>query len=198
MAYKIVLAGDSGCGKSSLVDTLEESSPCKRNIKATVGDEFHPKDLTIDGKTTKVHLWDTSGQERFQSMCPQYFRDARGVIVVYDITRRKSFENVGKWVKEARDESTDPDIIIVGNKIDLENRAVSREEGLKLARENDFLFLETSAFQGDGIIPVLEKLVRKMLPRPVHPKPPNTIHLTRQAYDTAVNKERSWFERCCW
>ncbi|XP_046396605.1 ras-related protein Rab-18-like [Ischnura elegans] len=194
MAYKIVLAGDSGVGKSSLLATLKEYTP--RKPVQTIGADFHPMDVCIDGKTINVHFWDTSGQERFRSLCPQYFRDARGVIVVYDITQRKSFENIGMWVKEARDVST-PDIIIVGNKIDLENRAVSPEEGPKLAKQHDFLFLETSAFQGDGIIPVLEELVRKMLPVPVHPKPANTVCLTPQAYDTAVNKERSWCERMC-
>jgi len=118
--FKVILLGDSGVGKSSVLSRLTGKG-FSLNTKATIGVEFAVKTLPLaSGSVVKLQLWDTAGQERYRSISKSYYRGAVAGVVVYDITDAQSFANVGKWVKELRDYgSPDAVIMMIGNKRDL-------------------------------------------------------------------------------
>ena len=101
------------------------------------------KTISVDGNKAKLAIWDTAGQERFKTLTPSYYRGAQGVILVYDVTRRDTFVKLDNWLNELETYCTRNDIVnmLVGNKIDKENREVDRNEGLKFARKHSMLFI---------------------------------------------------------
>ncbi|EFJ14579.1 rab family GTPase [Selaginella moellendorffii] len=166
--FKILLIGDSGVGKSSLLlrftaDTFDDLSP-------TIGVDFKLKLMTLEGKRLKLTIWDTAGQERFRTLTSSYYRGAQGVILVYDVTRRDTFTNLQDvWLKEVELYSTNQDCVklLVGNKVDRDSeRAVSQHEGIAFARKYGCLFLESSAKTRINVQQCFEELVRKILETP--------------------------------
>ncbi len=147
-----MLIGDSGVGKSNLLlrftrDTVDLQS------KTTIGVEFATRSINVDGKTVKAQIWDTAGQERYRAITSAYYRGAVGALLVYDITNRKTFESVERWLKELR-EHADSKIVVmlVGNKCDLaESRQVDVEEGTACAAKFGLSFLETSALNATNV-----------------------------------------------
>lgn len=157
--YKIVFLGEQAVGKTSIItrfmyDTFDD------NYQATIGIDFLSKTLYLEDRTARMQLWDTAGQERFRSLIPSYIRDSSAAVVAYDITNRSSFLNTNKWIEDVRAErGNDVIIALVGNKTDLsERRVVTAEEGEQKARENDIMFIETSAKGGTNIKPLFRKL----------------------------------------
>jgi small GTP-binding protein len=143
---KILVIGESAVGKSCLLLRYTENH-FTETFMTTIGVDFKTKFLTIDGKSVKLQIWDTAGQEKFRSITKAYYRGAHGILVVFDISRRDTFNQTKVWIDSIRDSSADStpiDVILVGNKCDLE-RAVSREEGEALAREFQLSYFETSA-----------------------------------------------------
>lgn len=166
--FKLLLIGDSGVGKSSLLlrfttDTFDDISP-------TIGVDFKLKMMTMKGKKLKLTVWDTAGQERFRTLTSSYYRGAQGIILVYDVTRRETFTNLSDiWLKEVDMYSTNEDCVtmLVGNKVDKEaQRAVSRDEGVAFAREHGCLFLECSAKTRVNVQQCFHELVQKILETP--------------------------------
>ncbi|KAM7262745.1 hypothetical protein ACFE04_000428 [Oxalis oulophora] len=167
-SFKILLIGDSGVGKSSILlsfisDSVYELSP-------TIGVDFKIKHLTIGGKRLKLTIWDTAGQERFGTLISSYYRGSHGIILVYDVTRRETFTSLSdSWAREIDLHSTNRDCIkvLVGNKVDKGNeRAVSREEGLALAKELKCSFLECSAKTKASVQQCFKELTLKILEVP--------------------------------
>jgi len=165
--FKILMIGDSAVGKSSMLlrftdDDFEEDRPC------TIGVDFKTKILDVDGKRINLSIWDTAGQEKFRSLTSSYYRGTQGIILVYDVTKRESFESLSHWLNEVDMYSTNPNVItlLVGNKIDKPERVVTREEGVKFAKSKSMLFLETSAKTKLGIQQAFEELVQKILDTP--------------------------------
>ncbi|CAF3336680.1 unnamed protein product [Rotaria socialis] len=167
--FKVVFCGDAAVGKSTLIMRL-----CKgkfvSNINSTLGVDFQNKQLELDSKRIAVQLWDTAGQERFRSVTKSYFRGCDGVILVYDSTYERSFLNVREWI-DTITESTPKkvSIMLVANKIDLRNqmraegrRVVEYDDGAKLAKEYQALFIETSAKDGTNSDEALIELARDM------------------------------------
>lgn len=113
----------------------------------TIGVEFGARMVSIDGKAIKLQIWDTAGQESFRSITRSYYRGAAGALLVYDITRRETYEHLTSWLEDARQHANpNMTVMLIGNKADLgHRRAVSREEGEAFAREHGLVFLETSA-----------------------------------------------------
>lgn len=138
--FKLAFLGDQGVGKSSILmkyvyDSFED------NINPTIGVDFVVKSIYSGDKTYKIHFWDTAGQERFKSLIPQYIKDCQVAIIVYDVTRKESFENVLDWYENIQNERGDEIILgLLGNKIDLEDRQVSTVEGFKRAEEIKAIF----------------------------------------------------------
>ncbi|XP_065010374.1 ras-related protein Rab11C-like isoform X1 [Musa acuminata AAA Group] len=146
--FKIVLIGDSGVGKSNILSRFTRNEFCL-DSKSTIGVEFATKTIQIEGKTIKAQIWDTAGQERYRAITSAYYRGAVGALLVYDITKQKTFDNVQRWLRELRDHA-DSNIVIMmaGNKSDLSHlRAVSEDDGQVFAEKEGLSFLETSALE---------------------------------------------------
>uniref|UniRef100_D3TQF3 GTPase Rab18 n=1 Tax=Glossina morsitans morsitans TaxID=37546 RepID=D3TQF3_GLOMM len=162
-AIKLLVIGESGVGKSSLIRRFVEDKFDEYH-DVTIGMDFKSKIMNIDGVDYKLALWDTAGAERFRSLTPSFYRKALGAILVYDITSRESLAKLEAWFTELENYSDNPNIatIVVGNKIDNE-RAVSREEGVKFARKHRSLFLETSAKNDEFVADVFRDIVEKIV-----------------------------------
>ena len=133
--FKMLLIGNSGVGKSCLLVRYAENS-FNENFFNTIGVDFKIKTISLDNQNIKLQIWDTAGQERFRTLTASYYRGAHGIIVVYDVTDRDTFENVRQWMQEIDKFATDNVCkVIVGNKCDLDDsRKVSTEEGEELAK----------------------------------------------------------------
>ncbi|KAG9981915.1 ras-domain-containing protein, partial [Aureobasidium melanogenum] len=121
--------------------------------KSTIGVEFATRSIQVDNKTIKAQIWDTAGQERYRAITSAYYRGAVGALLVYDISKHQTYENVTRWLKELRDHA-DSNIVImlVGNKSDLRHlRAVPTEEAKQFASENNLSFIETSALDASNV-----------------------------------------------
>lgn len=150
--FKIVLIGDSGVGKSNILSRFTRNEFCLES-KSTIGVEFATRTLQVEGKTVKAQIWDTAGQERYRAITSAYYRGAVGALLVYDITKRQTFDNVQRWLRELRDHA-DSNIVIMmaGNKSDLNHlRAVPGDDGQALAEKEGLSFLETSALDATNI-----------------------------------------------
>jgi len=150
--FKLIFLGDQSVGKTSIInrfifDTFDGKD------HPTVGIDFISKTLYHDEKSVKLQLWDTAGQERFRSLIPNYIRDSAVALVVYDITKEESYNNIPRWLQDVRSErGHDIVIVIVGNKTDLERkRVIQREVAEEFAREHETLFMEVSAKMGDNV-----------------------------------------------
>ncbi|MBA0702457.1 hypothetical protein Goari_022767 [Gossypium aridum] len=168
LSFKILLIGDSGVGKSSLLVSFISASA--EDLAPTIGVDFKIKFLTVGGKRLKLTIWDTAGQERFRTLTSSYYRGAQGIILVYDVTRRETFTNLSTvWAKEVELYSTNQDCVkmVVGNKVDRDSeRAVSREEGMELAKELGCMFLECSAKTRKNVEQCFEGLSLKIMEVP--------------------------------
>lgn len=164
---KILIIGESGVGKSSLLLRFTEDTFDPEQT-ATIGVDFKVKCITVDGNKAKLAIWDTAGQERFRTLTPSYYRGAQGCILVYDVANRATFTKLDNWLNELETYSTKNDIVkmLVGNKIDKEKREVSRDEGLRFARKYRMLFIEASAKTREGVQCAFEELVEKILQTP--------------------------------
>lgn len=150
--FKYIVIGDTGVGKSCMLLQFTDSR-FQPVHDLTIGVEFGAKLLQIEGKQIKLQIWDTAGQESFQSITRSYYRDAAGALLVYDITRRDTFNHLTRWLEQARQNGNpNTTIMLVGNKCDLEDRrVVSTQEGAKFASDNGLLFVETSAKTASNI-----------------------------------------------
>lgn len=168
LSFKILLIGDSGVGKSSLLVTFISNSV--EDLSPTIGVDFKIKLLTVGGKKLKLTIWDTAGQERFRTLTSSYYRGAQGIVLVYDVTRRETFTNLSDvWAKEVELYSTNQGCVkmLVGNKVDKESeRVVSKEEGMTLAKELGSLFLECSAKTRENVEQCFEELALKIMEVP--------------------------------
>lgn len=165
--YKIVFLGDQSVGKTSLItrfmyDTFDET------YAATIGIDFLSKTMYLEeGKTIRLQLWDTAGQERFRSLIPSYIRDSHVAVICYDITNKKSFDNLDKWIKDVKLERGDDVIIVlVGNKLDLatDKRQVSLEDVEILQNKIGARFFIETSTKANHNVKLLFKKIAQSLP----------------------------------
>lgn len=158
--FKIVLVGESGVGKTNLLSRFSRNE-FNLESKATIGVEFDTKRIEHEGEIIKAQIWDTAGQERFRAITSAYYKGAMGALLVYDISKRTSFQMLDRWLNEIK-AHTEPDlnIILVGNKSDLENlREVTKEEAINYAKEHKMPFFETSALTSNNVEEVFKDLL---------------------------------------
>jgi len=163
--FKFIIIGDEAVGKTCLLLQFTDKR-YRTTHQVTVGVEFGSKTVEVGGKMIKLQCWDTAGQDRFRSIVRSYYRGAAGALLVYDITRRESFEHVSTWLTEARSNADENLVItLIGNKCDKgADRQVPFEEGHSFAQRNGLYFLETSAVTGhmvDQAFHVTARLVDK-------------------------------------
>ena len=163
---QLLIIGNSSVGKTSIL-TRYSSKTFNENYLATVGLDFFSKDETIDNKIIRIKIWDTADQERYKSFTKCFFQKAQGIMIVYDVTSQKSFKDLQYWIDSLnsnmyQDISFVP-IIIIGNKIDLPKREVTKEDAANYAREHQFHYYETSAKTGEGIDLAIRELVKKVM-----------------------------------
>jgi|UniRef100_A0A7S3PVA0 Ras-related protein Rab-18 len=167
--FKLLMIGDAGVGKSSMLLRFTDDS-FDEHIQSTIGVDFKVKHLDVASKRIKLTIWDTAGQERFRTLTSSYYRGAQGVVMVYDVTRRDSFENLEQWLKEVKLYSPNNGEgvikLLVGNKVDLQNKVVPREEAEAWARSQGMLFLEASAKTRTGIKQCFMEVVQKIVEDP--------------------------------
>jgi len=158
--FKIIVIGDSGVGKSSLTLRLSEDAFFKDHA-STIAIDFRMHCMDYLGKRIRLQIWDTAGQERFQSVATAFYRGANGVILCFDITQRKSFENVDIWLERVRAQAL-PGVacILVGCKADMnESRVVPREQAAEWALNHGMGYIETSAKDSDNVTHAFEQIV---------------------------------------
>ena len=164
---QILLIGDSSVGKTSLIQRYANGI-FKEEYLATVGLDYYTKQEMINDITVLVKLWDTAGQERFKALTPNYFRNAEGVVLAYDVTNSESFDNLKFWINSIKSNLGEKNIfipiIIIGNKIDMEGmRDITKEDASKFAKENNYKYFETSAKTGQGVDEAIRDLVNQIL-----------------------------------
>ncbi|XP_064544732.1 ras-related protein Rab-26 isoform X1 [Drosophila montana] len=148
---KVIMLGDSGVGKTSLLIRFRDGRYVPSYFLSTVGIDFRNKVVVVDGTRVKLQIWDTAGQERFRSVTHAYYRDAHALLLLYDVTNKTTFDNIRAWLGEIREYAQeDVVIVLIGNKADCgsSERQVKREDGERLGREHNVPFMETSAKTG--------------------------------------------------
>ena len=162
--FKILILGDSFVGKTNMLKRFLNNE-FDMNTKETVGVEFGSKNFIFgENDIIKAQIWDTAGQERYRSVTKAYYKGAKGALLVYDITRKSTFENIDNWLIDLRT-NADKDILIVliGNKSDLlDNREVSSEDAQTKAEQYNVAYMETSAKNGDNISKAFTELVEQV------------------------------------
>lgn len=161
--FKYIIIGDMGVGKSCLMQRFTEQR-YKSDLPHTIGVEFGSVIVDVNGEAVKLQIWDTAGQERFRSVTRGYYRGSAGALLVFDVTRRATFAHISSWLADARS-NTNPHAImmLIGNKTDLDDqREVSYEEAAKFAEDNNMLFVECSAKNGDNVDQAFLATARKI------------------------------------
>lgn len=164
--YKIVMLGDGAVGKTAMTTRFTQNF-FEADYKRTIGSDFAIKRLTLPDLKAQVTLqvWDLAGQPRFESVRQGFYRGARGGLLLYDVTRRRTFLNVDDWRNEAfKNLEREIPLILVANKVDLaDSRVVTTEDGEVYAKENGFLYVESSALTGENVEEAYASLCKKMI-----------------------------------
>ncbi|XP_029778179.1 ras-related protein Rab-12 [Suricata suricatta] len=162
---QVIIIGSRGVGKTSLMERFTDDTFCEA-CKSTVGVDFKIKTVELRGKKIRLQIWDTAGQERFNSITSAYYRSAKGIILVYDITKKETFDDLPKWMKMIdKYASEDAELLLVGNKLDCEtDREISRQQGEKFAQQiTGMRFCEASAKDNFNVDEIFLKLVDDIL-----------------------------------
>jgi small GTP-binding protein len=174
--FKFIVIGTSGVGKTAILKRLVDDVFTSEN-QSTIGVEFLATTIDVEGQQVKLQIWDTAGQERFRSIAKAYFRSAIGVVLVFDLTERKSFDDLNQWLVDIH-ALCDPNAIVtlIGNKLDLaEQRMITPHEAESFAQLHQLCYFETSALAGDNIQEAFHRtaagVIRHSLPGSPAPGP---------------------------
>ena len=186
--FKVLLLGDTDVGKSSLILRYTEETFNSKLVNS-IGVDFKMKKKEIDGKIIKVQIWDTAGHERFRSITYSYYRGANAIIIVFDITDKKSFLSITEWLKQIEKHAKENVFkFLVGNKSDLsEERKVTYEEAKEYADEHDLPYIETSAKEGININELFESSIKSFLSNSKYIWEDTNIKLNSQSTNSEKN-----------
>ncbi|XP_066529699.1 ras-related protein Rab-25a [Hoplias malabaricus] len=197
--FKVVLIGESGVGKSNLLSRFTKNE-FNHDSRTTIGVEFSTRSIQLDTVTIKAQIWDTAGLERYRAITSAYYRGAVGALLVYDITRHLTYENVERWLKELYDHA-DPHMVVmlVGNKSDLTaQRTVPTQEAQSYAESKDLLFMETSALDSTNVesafLQVLTAIHKKVASREVTRGSISAVTLTQSI---PISEPEATRKPCC-
>jgi small GTP-binding protein len=160
--YKVLLLGDWSVGKTCLLMRYMDNTFTEMHL-STIGIDSKVKIVNLkEGLDAKIQIWDTAGQERYKTIAKSYIKGANGILLVYDVTQRTSFEGIKNWVKQIKDQvSSRVSVVLIGNKTDLvDKREVKTEEGEELGKEYNYQFFETTAKDGININEAFEALIK--------------------------------------
>ena len=187
---QLIVVGESCVGKTSLLYKYSQGYFTQEHL-ATVGIEFFTKEEEINGRKIRVKIWDTAGQELYKSITKNFYRNSDGVIIVYDVTDRESFEKVQDWVQtisEYTDTEKKIQKVLVANKVDL-TRKVTKEEGMKLAEKYNIPFFEASAKLDIGIKDFMTKILTDVLDNV-------SVDMSRVTLDQKLDNRKNK-KKCC-
>ena len=164
---QLLIIGDSTVGKTSILSRFANGT-FNANYLATVGLDNFTKDETIDDKNVHIKIWDTAGQERFKALTKGFFRNAEGIMIVYDVTNQETFDSLKNWIQSIKDNMGNDfmervPIVIIGNKIDSDEREVKTEDAESFCKQQNYPYFETSAKTGDNIDSTVRFLVKKVI-----------------------------------
>ncbi len=165
MSYvlKVCVIGDGAVGKTSLIIRYTEGH-FRESYLMTVGTSFAVKALDLDGTQVKLQLWDLAGQPHFSSVRPVFYRGSVGGILVFDVTRRETYNNIHTWFNEFSQVTGQLPFVLLANKVDLvDQRQVSTEEGLGYAQKNGWLYFETSAKDGKNVTEAFRQIAQQVV-----------------------------------
>ncbi|CAH0384117.1 unnamed protein product [Bemisia tabaci] len=197
--FKLLLIGDSGVGKTCVLFRFSEDA-FNSTFISTIGIDFKIRTIDMDGKKIKLQIWDTAGQERFRTITTAYYRGAMGIMLVYDITNEKSFDNIKNWIRNIEENaSADVEKMLLGNKCELEDRrAVSKERGEQLAIEYGIKFMEISAKNSINVEEAfftLARDIRTKTEKKLEASNPSKGNHQLKATEPS-KKQPNWLQRC--
>jgi Ras-related protein Rab-8A len=185
---KLLLLGDQAVGKSSLMMRYSDDI-FNLSTMGTAGLDLKRKNIKIENENIKVMIYDTAGHDRYRLIAKSQYKGSEGIILVYDVTDKKSFDNVSYWMNHIKENAdTGVEILLVGNKIDIDNRAVNPEEGEALGIKYSVLFAETSAKTGDNVESAFLKLITNIY----HKEKAKVAPITQ-----INNKDKKKPSKCC-
>ena len=162
LEFNVILVGDSNVGKTSILKKFVEGN-ISQKLACTINVEFETKNLKIDKNlSAKLTIFDTAGQEKYRALTKQYYHKANGIILVFDLSNDNSFSKLDGWVKEINENAGNVEVILVGNKSDLENRKINKLKAENYAKEKNLKYIETSATEGTNILLLFEELSIRM------------------------------------
>ena len=195
--FKILTIGDGGVGKTSILRRYVENKFLKHHL-STIGIDFLSKTLKIKDKEIKLKIWDTAGQERYRQITSHIYKDADGIILVFDVTSEESFNQITDWMEQIKNNVSKEEInlILIGNKCDLADRMVEKERGEEMAQKLKIKYFETSALTGQGINEAFEELAKQIFRN----KNPNenisrNISISYDKSEDALKKKKG--KGCC-
>ena len=199
--YKIVIIGDQHVGKTSILSKYKYEA-VEEDYAPTVGIDFLTKNVFLEDKTIRLIMWDTAGQERFKSLIPSYLKNANSIILTFDITSKNSFNSLTKWLEDIKNHVPEGVFIVLcGNKIDLNNnRQVNIEEAEKFAKDNDLVYVETSAISGEGIKRLFDVITRSFYDGGINIGNDSQIgdnHIVIQPNNNQQNEFNNKKKNCC-
>ncbi|CAD8075608.1 unnamed protein product [Paramecium sonneborni] len=197
---KILMIGDSGVGKTNVLLRFCENN-FQQTYLSTIGIDFKIKSIDVDGKKIKMQIWDTAGQERFKTITQTYYKGAMGIILVYAVDDKETFNNITNWMNQIKQHASENVCkLLIGNKVDVLNRQVSKDEGEALARQFGVPFFETSAKEGINVADAFFAMAKAVKANLQNEKTPNpsipqngTSKLTQNNPDLDEKKKNG----CC-
>ena len=190
--YKILLLGDWSVGKTCFLMRYTENTFTDIHL-STVGIDYKLKNVKLEnGEKIKIQIWDTAGQDRYKSITKSYVRGANGIILIYDVSKRKTFEGIENWVKQIKEQVSSRVVVgLVANKIDVEVRDVTTEEGKKLGKNLNYPYYESSAKEGINVNECFEDIIKKIVENY------SNVELNDNVNSNQLNIEMKKSKGCC-